>query len=187
MPVDRGVLIQGVGHRQPDILTFAQPQQRRGKDTVHRHRMARASADREGRMADGQVDVRTCQCGQIGPQTRRPGLRPGRQQSLQAEQAAAGDGAPEKHSAIETRRRHRREAPWPAIQPFVQIRIPSAHPLRQDATGIEVAALCTLPSRSGQAPLRGTCARTSDSFLRARAIRVSTAFGVMRRMEAISA
>ena len=149
--------------------------------------MTGASAHGEGRVSDGQVDVRTGQCRQISPQTRRSGLRPGRQQALQSQQAAADSGTPEKHSAVEAGDRHGREVPWPAIQPFVQIRIPAAHPLRQDATGLEIATLCTFPSWPGQVPLRGASPRISDSFLRARAIRVSTAFGVMRRMDAISA
>ena len=68
--------------------------------------MARAAADREGRMADGQVDVGTGQRRKIGSQARRPRLRPGGQQALQSQQASAGDGAPEKHSAIKAEGRH---------------------------------------------------------------------------------
>ena len=106
VPVDRGVLVQGVGHRETGVLTFAEAQQRRRQQAVDRHGVPRSAADREGRMSDREVDIGPDERGQIGPQARGPRLGPGRHQALQTQQAASGRSAAEKAAAIQSHTRH---------------------------------------------------------------------------------
>ncbi|MNS85645.1 hypothetical protein D3C72_1195180 [compost metagenome] len=70
VPVDRGVLVQGVRHRQAHVLALAHPQQGRGQQAVDGEGVARSPADGEVGMAHRQVDVRPRQRRQIRAQTR---------------------------------------------------------------------------------------------------------------------
>ena len=106
VPVDRSVLVQGVGHRQTGVLALAEAKQRRRQQAVDRHGVSRSATDREGRMSDGEVDGGADERRQIGPQARGPRLGPGRHQALQTQQAASDRSAAEKAAAIQSRARH---------------------------------------------------------------------------------
>ena len=106
MPVDRGVLVQRIGHRQACGLTLAKSQQRCRQKTIDGHGMAGATSDGKRRMAHRQVDVRSDERRQFRPQPRRSGLRPGRHEALQSEQATAGGGTAKQGAAIQSKGRH---------------------------------------------------------------------------------
>ncbi|MNS31469.1 hypothetical protein D3C72_635260 [compost metagenome] len=106
VPVDRGVLVQGIGHRQSHVLPLAHPQQGRRQQTVNGEGVAGAAPDSEVGMPHAQVDVRPRQGRQIGAQTRRSGLGPGGQQALQAKHAAPQGGAAQQSSTVQRCQRH---------------------------------------------------------------------------------
>ena len=56
VPVDARVLLKAVGHLDPHILSFAQPDERCRQGAVHHDRVAGVAADRERLVGDGQRD-----------------------------------------------------------------------------------------------------------------------------------
>ena len=66
MPVDRRILAQPVGHRDPHALPFAQPDQRCGDRAVDRHRVDSAPIDHGMMLRDGQRDRLAAQGGRGG-------------------------------------------------------------------------------------------------------------------------
>ncbi len=98
VPVDRRLLVEAVGHRQPDLLPLFQPDQRRRAGAVDADRVAARAVDRPRHMRNGQRDIGA---GQHRQRCRDPGghgLGPGGQPG-QRERAAAKRGVAEELAA----------------------------------------------------------------------------------------
>ncbi|MNS77115.1 hypothetical protein D3C72_1106890 [compost metagenome] len=162
VPVDRGVLVQGVRHRQAHVLALAHPQQGRGQQAVDGEGVARSPADGEVGMAHRQVDVRPRQRRQIGPQPRRTRLRPGGHQARKAKQPAARSRTAQQGPAIESHARHGGDHPSCTVprqtnstRASLLLRSVARRPLRQDAT--EASKTITLAARDDRQRRVGSC------------------------------
>ena len=99
MPVDRGVLVQPVFDRDPDVLAFLEPEQRRRDRAVDRHRMARRPSTVKPVLCDDHADVLAAKRALgLGCHAMADGPRPGRMQAGRRRQCSA---ATEERPAVE--------------------------------------------------------------------------------------
>ena len=93
MPVDGGVFIQRVGDGEARVLAFAKAYKRRRQRAVDGDGVAGAAADTEGRVADGERDIRSVERCERRRNAARSCLRPSRKKRLHTgERAGAREG-----------------------------------------------------------------------------------------------
>jgi hypothetical protein len=93
--VDRAVLVQRIFNVQPDILPFAQTDERGGNGAVNADRMAFATVDRHHLMCDLQADILA------GDGRKRPHDACGNRLSPSGKPASEGDRASAQGSAAQ--------------------------------------------------------------------------------------